>query len=194
MAPGYNKYKIDFRYVTVILLCVVFISCKRDMATLNAIMNPESFPEHSAKNFEVHWTDSAKLQFVFKGPRMLRFSSVDEPYVEFPKGIEFIMYNDSGALETTITADYAKYLENEETWEARNNVVAIRHSSNQKLTTEQLFWNQKTKMIYSKVFTKITEEEGFYIGENGFEAQQDFLNYKLFGAKTEFLVEDEELE
>lgn len=48
-------------------------------------------------------------------------------------------------------------------------------------------------MIYSKVFTKITNVDGVYYGEEGFESDQDFDNYKLIGSSGTVNVEDEEL-
>ena len=67
------------------------------------------------------------------------------------------------------------FLENQQLWEAKGNVVAT-NAQGQKLETEQLFWNQKSKRIYSNVDSKVTQKDGVILGE-GFESDEQFQDF-----------------
>ena len=109
-----------------------------------------------------------------------------------PKGFIVYLYNKNGEEDYTITAEYGKALKDENIWVARNNVVIRDLSTNQQLNTEELFWDRENEKIYSEKFTKITDKDGVHIGENGFEANQDFSRYQLIGAKGTVNVKEED--
>lgn len=56
------------------------------------------------------------------------------------------------------------------------------NEKNEKLNTEHLIWNERTKKIYSDDFVKITTPDEIIFG-NGFEADQDFSRYKIMKIK-----------
>jgi LPS export ABC transporter protein LptC len=70
--------------------------------------------------------------------------------------------------------------------EAKKNVVVI-NEKNEKLNTEHLIWNEKTKKIYSDEFVKITTPDEIIYG-TGFEADQDFSRYKIMNIKGTITV------
>lgn len=62
--------------------------------------------------------------------------------------------NDSlSSVDAVLTANYAIHYETRDLWEARGNVV-VEKSDGKKLYTQQLFWNARTKKIYSNVDSK----------------------------------------
>ena len=169
--------------------------CQNDIEMVNALANEPSLPNQSGKNIEFQLTDSGKLKIIFKAPLAERYvNNEEEPYKEFPKGIEVLFYNDEEQLESKITAGYAKQWEEQMLWKATDSVVAQNVLTDERLDTEELFWDEKNKKIYSNVFTKITNEDGIYYGEKGFEADQDLENYKLIGSSGTVKVKDEEIE
>jgi hypothetical protein len=134
---------------------------------------------------------------IFRAPYAERYTNKNDengPYKIFPKGIEVEFYNKLEQLESIITAGYAEHWEDIALWKARDSVIARNVITGERLDTEELYWDENTKQIYSKVFTKITNEDGVYFGEEGFESDQDLENYKLIGSRGTVKVKDEEVE
>lgn len=169
--------------------------CKNDIEVVNALTTEIDLPNQSGKNIEFQLTDSGKLKLIFKAPIGERYVREDEePFKEFPEGIEVMFYNDEEVLESKLTAGYAKQWEEQLLWKASDSVVAENLLTGERLDTEELFWNEEKKRIYSVVFTKIATEDGVFYGEKGFESDQDLDNYQLIGSGGDFKVKDEELE
>lgn len=179
-----------------VLLCcgtaLFMFSCKSDLEKVNIFANELDLPNISAKNLEIEHTDTGKLQLRFVTPILNRYTTIDEPYYEFPEGVEVYFYDEEQKVKSVITANYSIYYENKQLWEARDSVVARNIESGERIETEQMYWEQPKQIIYSKVFTKITNEDGVYYGEDGFEAAQDLSRYKLLGSSGTVRVKDEE--
>ena len=96
--------------------------------------------------------------------------------MEFRKGVKVETYNDTThTIESTLTTNYAIFLEKQELWEAKGNVIAT-NAQGQKLETEQLFWNQKSGRIYSNVDSKVTQNDGESV-IIGFESDDRFQEF-----------------
>jgi LPS export ABC transporter protein LptC len=169
-----------------------FWSCKNDIKQINALTGDLNLPNQSGRNYEVQYTDSGRLQLKFKAPRVARYIKKEGgPYYEFTEGIEVLFFDKDMNPESKITAGYAKYFEEKNLWEARDSVVARNIKTFEQLNTEQLYWDMNKKIVYSEVFTKITNRDGVYYGENGFEATQDMKKYKLIGSGGSVNVKNE---
>lgn len=86
-----------------------------------------------------------------------------------------------------MTSRYAIYYENSQLWEARGDVVVVK-SDGRELYTQQLFWDSKSRLIYSNVDTKIvdTSSNDVFEGE-GFESDEAMEKWsfrKLKGRMT----------
>ena len=67
-----------------------------------------------------------------------------------------------------VTANYAKYINKKSLWELKDSVVVI-NQTNDKLETEQLFWDQQKDNIYTDRFVKMTNDDQTVLG-TGFES------------------------
>jgi LPS export ABC transporter protein LptC len=175
-----NSFRI-FHLVTLILL--IQFSCKNDIETINALTSDLNLPDQSAFNFETTYTDSGLMVGKIIAPEMNHYNNKEEPYFEFPAGMKVIFYDESGNSESTIEANYAIYHENTDIWDARGQVIADNPRKGEKLETEQMFWNQREERIYTDKFTKLTNSDGVFYGENGFESRQDLTKWRLIGSK-----------
>jgi LPS export ABC transporter protein LptC len=172
----------------------IMTSCKNDIEYINALSNELNLPTETGTNFEVQYTDSCRLQVIFKAPLVERYTKGGEEgsYYEFTKGIEMQFFDRNEQLESVVTARYAKYWEDKNLGLARDSVVGRNVRTGEQLNTEELYWDREKKIIYSNVFTKITNDDGVYFGEKGFEADQGFQNYKLIGSSGSVNVENDE--
>lgn len=120
-------------------------------------------------------TKNGKKDYRFSTPLMERYELAREPYMEFRYGINIITFDSLGNESSDLVADYAIYYENRELWEARGNVRGTGEDG-RKLYTQQLFWDEKTDMVYSNVDCKVVDGNDEFVGE-GFESDSEFKDW-----------------
>lgn len=143
--------------------------------------NDESLMTEYSEHLSVIMTKNGRRSYIFKAPLVEGYTLAKEPYREFRKGIEITTYQDDSltTVDAVLTANYAIYYENRELWEAKGDVVVVK-SDGKTLYTQQLFWNAKTKRIYSNVDTKIVQNDSrnVFQGE-GFESDEEFKEWRF---------------
>ena len=157
---------------------------------VKALTDEIDMPDLSGYDIELTFTDSGMLKGRITAPEVHQYLRVEEPYYEFPKGMKAVFYDASGHPKSFIQSRYAIFYENKQLWEARNQVIAESPSEGKKLETEHMFWNQREKKVYSDNFTKLTNPNGVFNGEFGFEAREDLSYYELKGLKGKVNVPD----
>jgi LPS export ABC transporter protein LptC len=105
-----------------------------------------------------------------------------------------IFYDKSGNPQSYIQANYAILYKKKQLWEGRNQVLAENQAKGEKLETEQIFWDQNEKLIYSEKFSTITNKDGVFYGENGFEARENLSKWWMKGYKGKVNISDENVE
>lgn len=182
-----------FNSKSAILLTLVstwlFFSCKNDIEIINTLTQLTDLPTESIHHIESIYTDSAKIQIRIKASELNRFGNASEPYMEFPKGIEVLFYDDQGKVSSQLTANFAIYYETQQLWEARDSVVAI-NVNGELLNTDLLFWDEEKGLIYSTRFVKITTSDEVLFGE-GLEANQDFTDWVIKKPKGTIYLDEE---
>jgi LPS export ABC transporter protein LptC len=121
-------------------------------------------------------------------PVLNRFDN-ENPYIEMPKGLRTIFYNERMEVNSRMDAKYGIRYERDQRMEARKNVVVINEKGD-KLETEHLIWDERTEKLTSDEFVKITTKDEIIFG-NGFEANQDFSKYKIFNIKGTISLNNE---
>ena len=182
------------RYVMVALSVVgsaiLLFSCEREEEPESESRIEMMMTEYS-ENLSVVMSQNGRRSYHFKTPLLEGYSLAREPYREFPKGVKMTTYkNDSlSSVDAVLTANYAIHYETRDLWEARGNVV-VEKSDGKKLYTQQLFWNARTKKIYSNVDSKIVQNNGrdVFIGE-GFESDEEFKDWRFRRMKGRMEVE-----
>ncbi|MBT3382701.1 MAG: LPS export ABC transporter periplasmic protein LptC [Prolixibacteraceae bacterium] len=160
---------------------IIFYSCENNIQEIKAFSSPEDLPIIEARNFETLFTDSGKIRFFLKTPKLLRFENDGNTYVEFPEGMELIKYDANKIIISGISSDYAKQFIKEEKWEAKNNVIAT-NAKGDTLKTEHLIWEEKTERIYTDEFVKIIRADQIITGI-GFQSDQNLENWKIKNPK-----------
>jgi LPS export ABC transporter protein LptC len=172
-----------FTKLPVILGVSLLCSCETDIEKINSITAQGEYPEITAKKMEIIFSDSGKVQMQMFAESIRQFAKAERPYIEFPDGIEVKFFDDSLHLESEIKANQAVYYTEERIWEARGNVIAVNLQKGETLNTEELFWDENKKLIYSNSFSRIETTDGTFYGQNGFESNQQFSRWKLKGSR-----------
>jgi LPS export ABC transporter protein LptC len=159
------------------IVAAMFFSCKSDIKQINSLADIKNFPNQSAKNIEILYSDSAKVKMKIFAPVLHRFSDEKEPYVEFPDGITVYFYTAQKEVESSLKSNYAIFYEIPDIWEAKEDVVVVNRDGDV-INTELLIWERKKELLHSDKFVKITTKDEILYGE-GFEADQNFTNYTI---------------
>lgn len=172
--------------IAILLGVAMFVSCKSDLETIQALTHKDDSPIESGFDVEVIYSQNARIQMILKAPRMDRFPA-DKNYIEMPEGISVIFYDSLMNITSTLTANYAINYLTDNLFEARNDVVVI-NEANEKLNTEQLIWDQKKGVIYSEKFVKITTADETLFGD-GMDADERFTTWEIKNPRGTFSVE-----
>ncbi len=185
-----------FRLLFVLItLSVILPSCENDIAVVNTITgeSEKKLAIQSDRNVQTVYSDSARVRAKLTAPALNRYAG-KKPYMELPKGMEVIFYDEHKKEQTKLTADYGIGFENGngiEHMEAKRNVVVINQKGDT-LHTEKLIWNAVTQKIYTDEFVRISTKDEIIWGD-GLTANQDFSDYEIKNVKGEVSVKDEEL-
>lgn len=181
-----------YKIITALLVgAAFFVACENDLQKVNEITKQDNLPVEKMNDVVLEYTDSAKLKVKLVTPFIAKYIPEEDPYIEFEEGIEVFFYDSEEALDAELSAEYAIQYPERHITEAKRNVVAI-NSKGEKLNTEHLIWDDQKEIIYSEEFVTITTENQVIMGK-GFEADQNFSNYKIKNVTgTITLNEDEE--
>lgn len=156
-----------------VLLGLVAFSCRESV-------DPEALkiydgPINSAINIFLVQSDSAIVRSEITASKQLEFLNGN---IEFPEGIEIQFFTKEGELETTMIADRGYFMKNENLYRGEGNVQIQNLLKDQKLQTEEIFWDQPGKKIYTDKFVTIQDKQTLFNG-TGMEADDSFANYTL---------------
>jgi LPS export ABC transporter protein LptC len=189
-----NKRIFKIKNTIILLLLsgiIVFsCSCDSDIEKVNLLTEETNFPDQSMTDATILHTKEGRVTVRVTSPKINRFITVEEPHTVFPEGLHVLQYDSTATKTSEISANYAIYHENDKLWEAENNVVAINNEGDT-LNTEYLIWNEAKELIYTDRYVRIKTKEGIIHGK-GFEANQNFTNWKIKETTGTLEVEENE--
>ncbi|MCC8174488.1 MAG: LPS export ABC transporter periplasmic protein LptC [Odoribacter sp.] len=164
--------------IIILFWVIMLLSCKNDMEAINQLTTVETLPQVTGEDMIMIYSDSARIRYRITTPLFYQY----ENEKDFPQGIHVISYNEEGEFEAEITSKYAKQLENENLWEARNDVVVI-NAEGTKLETELLYWDMEKRIVYTDRYCRLTKGGNILEGNNGLESD-DNLQHPVFKRVT----------
>ncbi|MGC8802457.1 MAG: LPS export ABC transporter periplasmic protein LptC [Bacteroidales bacterium] len=173
-----------------LLLILSIASCENNIEVVKNLGELKEAPVVSAQEVEILYSDSARLRLRITAPEINRYNRPDKQYTEFPRGIKVEQFDSTLKVVAVIEARYAIYYEEKKLWEARNNVIARNLVKNEELYSEELFWDQAQGKIYSYKFSRISNEDGVFYGEGGFEAKEDLSQWHMLGIKGKVNIKE----
>jgi len=165
---------------------ILFYACENDIDKVKAFTSPEDLPMAEAINFETMLTDSGKISFTLKAPKLKRYEMDGKEYTEFPEGMELKKYDINGNIVSSIRADYAKQSMLDDKWEANNNVIAT-NIKGDTLKTEHLIWEREKGIIYNDEYVKIISPDRIIWGD-GFTSDEQMQDWRIKRPKGNIFV------
>jgi len=177
-----------------LVTAVFFSQCRQaDKKEIEAFRNQmEDLSVEHATDVVIRYTDSAILKAIIQTPVMVRYPQKKEPYTEMPKGLNAKFYDKEGGLDSRLSANYGINYEDKKIIELRDSVRVI-NKQGEELKSEELFWDQEKKIIYTNKFVKIVRD-GEEIRGDGFESNENFTKYKILKPTGRVKVKENPIE
>ncbi len=135
-------------------------------------------PDQTSLDFTVSFIDSSWTKAKLFAGRGRIYQSRLETLIDKKMKLELYSKNSSN-VATWLTADSARIDDRTKDMLAHGNVVVYSDSSQTKLETSILQWNQAEQKFYSTAFVRINSQMELIEGY-GFESDQYLLNYRIF--------------
>lgn len=155
----------------------------------DAITNRDSVPVMTTRDVSTYISDSGVVRYKIITDEWQVFDRLNPSRWVFEQGVYLEKFSNDLSIEATIIADTAYYYDKEELWELRGN-VHIENEQDEQFDTELLFWNQKTKRVYSDQYIRIRQQKRIITGI-GFTSNQDFTNYTIKQTQGIFPIKED---
>ncbi|MBX2926255.1 MAG: LPS export ABC transporter periplasmic protein LptC [Saprospiraceae bacterium] len=142
------------------------------------------------EDVEILYSDSAFVKVRVRGPVMLYHTERNDPRQEFIEGVEVDFLDRNQEVVSRLTAKYAIRRESIGTIIVRDSVV-WQSSQNERLTTDEMTWDERLQKVFTDRFVVITRPEEILYGR-GFEADQDFTNITMKAVEGRVKVDNQE--
>lgn len=169
----------------------LFSACsKKKNPVTDAITNRDSVPIMITREVSTYVSDSGVVRYKIVADDWKVFDRLDPSRWTFEEGVYLEKYDNKLNIEATILADTAYYYDKQELWELRGN-VHIENIEDEQFDTQLLFWNQKSKQVYSDQYIRIRQQKRIITGM-GFTSNQDFTNYTIKQTQGIFPIKEEQ--
>lgn len=173
-----------------ILFHSVLLSCQNGVEELESVsVLPVVYPLNEQRHASIVYSDSGVNVLEIDAGLLQDYGNMDPPYVFFGNGLKVRFFNGDNLSSTVLTADTARQQKKSDLWAIGGN-VRVTNGKGERMQTEQLYWDKKGERLYSEAPVQILTD-GQLIRGVGFEADQEFNNYRIFKVKGEITVDDE---
>ncbi|MBO5854170.1 MAG: LPS export ABC transporter periplasmic protein LptC [Bacteroidales bacterium] len=183
-------FKIFIEINIIANMVMVLFSCENSLDKVKEFIDTDTINGVLAYNVNFTRSDSGFVQAKLMAPVMHNIEG-DSSILEFPKGFEAYIFNRNNKPSSKIRGDYGIRYDKEELIFIRDSVVVEDIETKETMFTETLYWNQKTKKIYTRNFVKITSPDKIIYGDS-LNANEDFSQRVIHGMRATLEIEDEE--
>ncbi len=174
------------------VLALTIASCDSETPPIEELVPNEAANLEIAHEVEVVYSELGQVKARIIAPLMVKGTKDNDDFMEYPEGLTVYNYNAQMEIESKMSANYGISHEKKEEVMVRDNVVLI-NIKGEKLNSEELWWDRKSKKITSDKFVKVTTVDEEIIGY-GFDANEDFSEYTVRNVKMITTIDDPNVE
>ena len=170
----------DMRVLPVLcaLAVLIVVGCSNDKTeVVHRNTDMETAPTMMTRDVVTMISDSGITRYRITTDLWLVYDEATEPLWRFPEGLFMEKFDDKFATDATILCDSATYFKNKQLWRLDGN-VNILNTLGEKFLTQQLYWDQRNKMVYSDSFIHIERADRTIEGV-GFESNDRMTRYNI---------------
>lgn len=170
----YKSRNILFLLIAVL----VVIGCKDEVKNVTAhSTDPEQTPTILTTEITTLVSDSGVTKYRVTSERWDIYDESKTPHWKFPKGLYLEQFDTALTVVSTFRCDSATYLKNTKLWRFMGNVRST-NIRKELILTNELYWNQNDKKVYSDSFIHIERPDRVLEGF-GFTSNEQLTTYKL---------------
>lgn len=176
----YRRHTHSYSIATLALAVAMLFasSCtKGNKIFTDAVTHRDSVPVMVTRDVSTYISDSGVVRYKIITDEWRVYDRLDPSMWAFEEGIYLEKFNNELNIKATIVADTAYYYDKKELWELRGD-VHIENEQGEIFDTQHLFWDQKTKKVYSDLYIRIQQQKRIITGV-GFTSNQDFTRYTI---------------
>ena len=181
---GFKPMSI-IRVATVILAVVSSFfswSCAgKDKQLGAAITNRDSTSVITTRGVDMYISENGVVRYNVIAEEWKIFDQMKPPFYSMEKGVLLEIVDTLMQVESTLKADTAYFMNEQELWHLRHNVHA-ENIEKEEFDTQELFINNRLKKMYSDSLINIKQDKQIIIGR-GFESNTSMTQYTI--RKTE---------
>jgi LPS export ABC transporter protein LptC len=175
-----NKSSL-LKYITAVTLmssCFFIASCENNINDVKALSSKVGGID-IGKDVAIYMSQGGKMSAKLTAPIMKKYLQDSGKMIEFPNTIKVDFYKDSSKIESKLRADYANYIQEENKFFLKGNVVVYTVKGDT-LWCKEMYWDQATskfhtdKEVVVKQHSPISKIYGL-----GLEANQDLTDIKI---------------
>lgn len=166
----------------------VLIACGEEEHSYVRNIGPAT-PTMATLNVNTFISDSGYTRYFITTPIWQIYDEADTPYWRFPEGIELEQYDLDLRPASNMRCDSAIYLSDKRLWRLDGNVVMV-NVQRDSFLTEQVFWDQLRREVYSDSFVHIVRSDRIIEGY-GFTSNETMTRYTVNRPTGIFPVEHE---
>lgn len=164
--------------MSVTALTAGFCSCHEDKKVdVASSLHPDRMPTMMTRNVSTLISDSGVTQYKIVAPVWYVYDETEPPCWKFPDGLYLQKYDRKFNVIASVAADSAVYFKRDRLWRLDGN-VEMRKAPSDLFLTQQLFWNQRRRVIYSDSFIHIQTPTHILEGM-GFESSENLSSYRV---------------
>lgn len=158
-------------------LCVCSVSCGGVDRAYVPDVSGDSTPNMATTDVNTLISDSGYTRYRIEAELWQMFEDAEEPYWNFPLGIYLEQYDNTMNPQASVIADSAMYFSRQRIWRLDGRVVMVNTQADSFLT-EQVFWDQNRRKIYSDSFIHIVRNDRTIEGY-GFISDENMMSYSV---------------
>ncbi|MDE6653856.1 MAG: LPS export ABC transporter periplasmic protein LptC [Muribaculaceae bacterium] len=164
--------------VIMLLTLLLCVSCEEERRYyVPNVGDSDTVPTMSTLDVNTFISDSGYTKYFIKAPLWNMYDEAAEPYWKFPQGVELEQYNKLQKTEATLRCDSAIYKNQKRIWQLDGNIVMV-NVNRDTFLTNQVFWDQARRKIYSDSFVHIVRSDRIIEGY-GFESNEQMSAYEV---------------
>lgn len=174
------------------ILLTAFISCKeeRKIDVLEGI-DLKTIPTMKTENVYTLISDSGITQYRIKSPIWYVYDEIDTPIWRFPRGLFLEKFDKKFKVISSVACDSATYFKRSQLWKLDGN-VEMHNDQKDLFLTQQLFWDQRDRKVYSDSFIHIERADRIIEGL-GFTSNDKLTIYNIHRPTGIFPIDKEKM-
>jgi LPS export ABC transporter protein LptC len=171
---------LKYFYILIAFLCVVS-SCKSNLEKVNTLIDKSALDTEKADSVTLLYSSNGNIKAKLQSKTFIHAMDNTVPYVEMKDGLKITFFDAMQVTTSILTAKRGRYFETNNNVLLRDSVV-VTNAKKDELLTEELVWNEQSKMFFTEKAVTIKTATQIIYGD-GMEANQDFTQYKILNPK-----------